>query len=242
MPTWTKWTPELIAERLTAAHARWLLDTETGKATGQPFSPAFLATIGQRQVHAQHRDDGLFDAALTLVPDAVRKSWKARGHRDWTEKSSVKRLKELFQHWYADVIAGKPAGRPWCLSYLLAADPSFVRCASRNGIDVEGLVKRIGGEMRLLWRAKRRLQRRPPQRRTPKRAAGVLTEAFRAWQTDGEHGLLAGRAFGGLYLRKVGEERLDAWLRRGKKKKRIEKVLAYVSADVKKAWTRKRTP
>lgn len=237
-----KWTPELIAERLTAAHAYWLLDTETGKSTGQPFNPAYLATIGQRQVHAQHRDDGLFDAALKLVPDAVRKSWKARGHRDWTEKSSVKRLKELFQRWCVDGSAGKPAGRPWCLSYLLAVDSSFVRCALRNGIDLEALVKRIGGEMRLLWRAKRRLERRPRVRRTVPVAAKALAAAYARWQTDHEFGLLAGRAFGAHYLVMIGEGRLDAWIRRGKKKGRLEKILSRLPAPIKKAWLRKRRP
>ncbi|TAK05716.1 hypothetical protein EPO33_01045 [Patescibacteria group bacterium] len=242
MPTWTKWTPELIAERLTAAHAHWLLDTKTGKAARRPFNPAYLVMIGQRQVHGQHRDDGLFDAALALVPDAVRKAWKARGYRSWTQRSAVKRLKELFEAWRTDAGNGKPAGKSWALSYLLAADPSFVRCAPRNGIDLEALVKRIGGEMRLLWRAKRRLERRPRTKRTVPTAAKALIAAYEGWLTDQEFGLPAGRAFGVHFLVVSGEGRLGAWLCRGKKKGRIEKVLARVPAAVKKAWTRKRSP
>lgn len=242
MSTWTKWTFDLIAERLTAAHTYWLLDTATGKATGQPFNPAYLAKIGQLQVYVQHRNDGLFGAALALVPDSVRTAWVARDHRPWTQKSAVKRLKQLLDQWRTDGKHGRPSGKHWSLSYLLAVDPSFVRCVLRNGIDIEALVKRIGGETRLLWRAKRRLVRRPPVRRTVPTVAKALIAAYGRWQTDQEFGLPAGRAFGPHYLRQVDEERLEAWLRRNKKSGRADKVLARLPAEIKRAWTRKRCP
>ncbi len=238
----TKWTPELVAQELERAHRRWLEDDIHGRRVGKPFNPAYLVRIKRRQAYDQNRNNGVFAAGLARAGDAVRAAWTARPHTDWTEKKVAGRLQELFKRWWTEVHL-KDAGRPWSLSYLTQADKTFVRVTQRLGFSIETIIKkRLGGDIRTYWRPTRQLTRRARQKRTLPDAAKALTDLYRRWSTDADRGLPAGRAFGPHYLTVCGEQRLEAWIRRGKARDRIRQVLRYAPPEVAKAWFCKRRP
>lgn len=230
MSTGTKWTPELIAARLTVAHARWLEDGGYGK----PFTPAYLRATGDRQIYGQRRV--LFRAALGIVSEEVRDDWGSRDHRIWHERFCVTRIKELFEEWRRDVRHGQPAGKRWAVSYIDAVDHPFLRTTYRHQVRIDDLVKRIGGELCLRWWRTKKLQRRPRVAlRTIQSAAKEIIAAYHRWCIDKKLGKPAGRPFGGRYLRNIKEERLDAWMRRNDAYATVFDF--YAPAAVGKAWT-----
>lgn len=236
----TTWTPEIVADSLISAHGRWTADGEHGHAARKAFNPAYLKKIGFRQVYDENRNNDIFARGLALASESVRNDWTNRPHTEWTEKKVVARLQGLFQKWWKEVHLRDPSGTPWSLSYLNGVDKTFVRVTLRLGFKIEAIIKkRLGGDIRTYWRPTRQLTRRPRVApRTSQSAAQELTAAFRRWRTDAAAGNPAGRPFGPEYLRRCGEERLEAWMRRNRM---TEMVLAFAPKHLGRAWKKRVT-